>query len=123
MHAYLFQCCHTSRSQWWLFQNWELKLGHAVGSWVSHQQSQKRKVRFVLLPWPKKLRQARKPNRRRVHAREITRLRHVRTVVSIFLARVASHQEYIRTYCSYVLLLVHVEHVEAPRIQAVWEAS
>ena len=44
-----------------------------------------------LLPWPKKLSQARKLNIQWNHARQITRLCHVRTAVSIFLARVVVH--------------------------------
>ena len=45
----------------------------------------------LVLPWPKKLKQARKltqAKHRRVHARQITRLGHVRVAVSIFLAMV-----------------------------------
>ena len=42
---------------------------------------------LVVLPWPKKLRQARKAKHRRVNARQITRLCHVRAVVSIFFGQ------------------------------------
>ena len=44
---------------------------------------------LVVLPWPKKIETGTQAKHRRVHARPITRLCHVRAVVSIFfLARV-----------------------------------
>ena len=42
----------------------------------------------IILPWPKKIETGTQAKHRRVHARQITRLCHVRAVVSIFLARV-----------------------------------
>ena len=45
-------------------------------------------IYLKLLPWPKKIETGTQAKHRCVHARQITRLCHVRAVVSIFLARV-----------------------------------
>ena len=42
---------------------------------------------LVVLPWPKKIETGTQAKHRRVHARQITRLCHVRAVVSNFLGQ------------------------------------
>ena len=52
-------------------------------------ENTKKSENHIILPWPKKLRQARTSNYRRVHARDSRACARWRVAVPIFLARVA----------------------------------
>ena len=65
-------------------------------SWISTMMGGH--ILLVVLPWPKNFETGTQAKHRRVHARQITRLCHVRVVVSFFLARVVHPHMYAKKY-------------------------